>query len=102
LESQEQSTESNNVPLPADKSQTNPPLGTLKILSSNSYVDGIGLYHVVGEIENGTPDPVTSAQASRTFYDKNNKVVGTSFGYTNLTDLCPGDKAPFLFAGLAK
>lgn len=72
-----------------------PPTGTLKVLSSNSFVDSIGFMHVVGEIQNGTPDPVTFVQAAATFYDKNNLVVGTSFSYTNPSDLGPGDKAPF-------
>ena len=67
----------------------------MKVLSSNSLIDRIGFFHVVGEIQNGTPDPVTFVQASATFYDKNNRVVGTSFGYTNPPDLGPGDKAPF-------
>ncbi len=84
------------VPVPAKTPQIKPPTaGTLKVLSSNSFVDRIGFYHVVGEIQNGTPDPVTSVQASATFYDKNNKVVGTGFGYTRPTDLGPSDKAPF-------
>ena len=80
---------------------TSPPVepqtqgGGLKVLSSNSLIDRIGFFHVVGEIQNGTPDPVTFVQASATFYDKNNRVVGTSFGYTNPPDLGPGDKAPF-------
>ena len=57
--------------------------GVLKVLSSNSLIDRIGFFHIVGEIQNGTPDPVTFVQASATFYDKNNNVVGTGFGYTN-------------------
>ena len=33
--------------------------------------------------------------ATATFYDKNNNVVGTSYNYTNPSDLGPGGKAPF-------
>lgn len=77
------------------KSLQSPPVGTLKVLSSNSFVDSIGFFHVVGEIQNGTPDFVTFVQAAATFYDKNNRVVGTSFSYTNPADLGPGEKAPF-------
>jgi hypothetical protein len=69
--------------------------GGLKVLSSNSFIDAAGYLHLVGEIENGTPDPVAFVQASATFYDKNNSVVGRGFGYTNPPDLGPGDKAPF-------
>ncbi len=67
----------------------------LKVLSSNSFIDGIGYYHVVGEIENGTPESVSYVQATGTFYDKNNNVVGTSYSYTSPSDLGPGEKAPF-------
>ena len=33
--------------------------------------------------------------ATATFYDKNNNVVGTSYSYTNPSDLGPGGKALF-------
>ena len=69
--------------------------GGLKVLSSNSFIDGIGYLHVVGEIQNGTPDSLTYVMATATFYDKNNNVVGTSYSYTNPSDLGPGGKAPF-------
>ena len=67
----------------------------VKALSSNSFIDSIGYLHVVGEIENGTPNSVSYVKAIATFYDKRNNVVATDFSYTNPTDLGPGDKAPF-------
>ena len=70
-----QSTASPNnddrITLPAVKPQG----GVLKVLSSNSFIDTLAHLHVVGEIENGTPDPVTYVKATATFYDKNNNVV---------------------------
>jgi hypothetical protein len=72
-----QSTASPNnddrITIPAVKPQG----GVLKVLSSNSFIDTLGHLHVVGEIENGTPDPVTYVKATATFYDKNNNVVAT-------------------------
>lgn len=69
--------------------------GVLKVLSSNKFFDSAGYLHLVGEIQNGTPDSVTFVKATATFYDKNNNVVATDFTYTSPSDLSPGDKAPF-------
>jgi hypothetical protein len=76
-------------------STVEPQGGVLKLLSSNSFIDDIGLLHLVGEIENATPDSVISVLATATFYDKNNNVVATDNSLTSPSDLGPGDKAPF-------
>lgn len=68
---------------------------TLKVLSMSSFLDSVGYFHVVGEIENNTPDVAKFVKATGTFYDSNNQVVATDFTYTSPTDLAPGDKAPF-------
>lgn len=80
---------------PGNEPEQISPVSTLKVLSSNSFIDSIGYFHVVGEIQNATPDLATFVQATATFYDKSNNVVGTAFSYTNPTDLSPGSKAPF-------
>ena len=80
----------NQITSPAVK-----PQGVLKVLSSNAFIDSIGYLHVVGEIQNATPDSVTFVKATATFYDKNNNVVATDYSYTSPSDLGPGDKAPF-------
>lgn len=80
---------------PLGSSPSLPSTGVLKVLSSNSFIDAAGYLHLVGEIENGTPDPVTFVKATETFYDKNNNVVATDYSYTSPSDLGPGDKAPF-------
>jgi hypothetical protein len=85
-------TDDNKITSPPVKP---PQVGVLKVLSSNSFMDSAGYLHLVGEIENGTPDPVTLVQATATFYDKNNNVVATDYSYTNPSDLRPGNKAPF-------
>jgi hypothetical protein len=69
--------------------------GGLKVSSSNAFMDDLGYMHVVGEVQNTTPNPVSFVKATGTFYDKANNVVATDFAYTNPTDLGPGQKAPF-------
>jgi Periplasmic copper-binding protein (NosD) len=68
---------------------------TLKILSHNSFIDSAGYFHVVGEVENVSPNNVESVKVIGTFYDADSKVVGTDFTFTNPTKLSAGDKAPF-------
>jgi SLAP domain-containing protein len=67
----------------------------LTISSHNSYINSIGNMHVIGEVQNNTPNVIQYVKVTGTFYDNNNKVVGTSFTYTDPTDLAPNEKAPF-------
>ena len=67
----------------------------LKILSHNSFIDNAGYFHVVGEVENVSPNPVELVKVIGTFYDVNGKVVGTDSSFTDPAILSAGDKAPF-------
>ena len=68
---------------------------SVTILSHNSYVDNVGYFHVVGEVENNTPSAVEFVQITGTFYDINNAVMGTQSTYTNPSDISSGATAPF-------
>jgi hypothetical protein len=61
----------------------------------NSFIDSIGSLHVVGEVQNNTPNPANFVKVTGTFYSKGNEVVATDFTYTSPRDIAPGDKAPF-------
>jgi hypothetical protein len=67
----------------------------LEILSHNSFSDSLGYLHVVGEIKNNYPSTATFVTIIGTFYDINNRVVGTQFTYANPSDIGSGEKAPF-------
>jgi len=69
--------------------------GPLQILSSNTYLDEAGYFHVVGEVQNSSPANAQFVQVTGTFYDNNNQVVGTHYTYTNPSDIPAGGKAPF-------
>jgi hypothetical protein len=85
----------------SEMEQSNPSLplesnpSGLQILSHNSFTDSIGTMHVVGEVQNNSPTTATYVEVTGTFYDSNNRVVGTQFTYTNPSDIAGGDKAPF-------
>ena len=68
---------------------------SITILSHYSYVDSVGYFHVVGEVENNTPNTAKFVQITGTFYDINNAVVGTQITYTNPSNISSGAKAPF-------
>ena len=55
----------------------------------------MGDMHVIGEVKNNTPKVVQYVEIIGTFYDNNNKVVGTSSAFTTPTDLALGEIAPF-------
>lgn len=67
----------------------------LDVLSMNSFIDSIGSLHVVGEVQNNTPNPANFVKVTGTFYNKDNQVVATDFTYTSPKDIAQGDKAPF-------
>jgi hypothetical protein len=67
----------------------------LEILSHNSFPDSLGYLHVVGEVKNNYPSTATSVTIVGTFYDINNRVVGTQFTHANPSDIGSGEKAPF-------
>ena len=82
------STTGNSIPF-LNKSHS------VTILSHNSYVDNVGYFHVVGEVENNTPSAAKFVQITGTFYDINNAVMGTQSTYTNPSDISSGATAPF-------
>ncbi|MDQ6668429.1 MAG: Ig-like domain-containing protein [Thermoproteota archaeon] len=71
------------------------PNGSLRILSHTSYIDSVGAFHVVGEVENNSSKTAKFVEIIGTFYNSNGTVVGTSFTFTKPHDLAPGAKAPF-------
>ena len=79
-------------------SQTNTPgsAGGISVLSSSSFRDDTGAYHIVGEVKNNSPtDSLNYVKIVATLYDKTGKVVGTDFTYTDIEVLRPAEKSPF-------
>jgi hypothetical protein len=69
---------------------------SLSILSSSSFKDDLGYYHVVGEVKNNsTTDSMNYVKVVSIFYDNAGKVVGTDFTYTNVDVLGPAEKSSF-------
>ena len=70
--------------------------GGISVLSSSSFTDDIGYYHIVGEVKNNSPaESMNYVKIVATLYDKTGKVVGTDFTYTNVDVLRPAEKSSF-------
>jgi hypothetical protein len=70
--------------------------GGISVLSSSSFRDDNGAYHIVGEVKNNSPtDSMNYVKIVATLYDKTGKVVGTDFTYTDVDVLRPAEKSPF-------
>ena len=69
---------------------------TISILSSSSFRDDTGAYHIVGEVKNNSPtDSTKYVKIEATLYDKTGKVVGTDFTYADVGVLRPEEKSSF-------
>jgi hypothetical protein len=52
--------------------------GGISILSSSSFTDDLGYYHILGEVKNNSPtDSMNYVKIVSTFYDNTRRVVGT-------------------------
>jgi hypothetical protein len=66
------------------------------ILSSPSFRDDIGTYHIVGEVKNNSPaDSMKYVKLVATFYDKAKNVVSRDFTFSDVDILRPAEKSPF-------
>lgn len=61
----------------------------------DNYYDSLGYAHVLGEVTNQGSETTQYAKVSGTFYNDQNRVVGTGFTFTEPSDLQPGQSAPF-------
>jgi len=65
------------------------------ILSYSGYVDSLGWYTIVGEVQNNGDMHLKYIRITATFYDSVNNVVGVGTGYVKLGVLLHGRKSPF-------
>jgi hypothetical protein len=76
---------------------TNTPTGIVEILDNHSwyYSDLLDEYIVVGEVQNGTGDPIDLINLRVTFYDSTNTPVFNRTGFVFGEQIIPNEKACF-------
>jgi hypothetical protein len=67
----------------------------LQVLSHRSYVDSLGWYHIVGEVQNNSNVPMEFVEVIARLYDEAEKVIGTKLTFTAPDVIFPGGKAAF-------
>ncbi len=75
--------------------ETCPPQREVYALSHMAYDDRAGHTVVVGEVINSSSDTVASVRVCVVFYDACGRVAISSFAYTMIDVLVPGQRAPF-------
>ncbi len=63
--------------------------------SNTGYIDSLGYYNVVGEVQNVGDQAARFVEISATFYDSGDVVVGTSFTFSSVDVLLVGKRSPF-------
>jgi hypothetical protein len=66
-----------------------------QLISSSSYRDSIGSLHVIGELQNTSPEPREYVKIVSTLHDSSDAILDTSFTYSEVEVLRPGEKSPF-------
>lgn len=61
----------------------------------SGYINDVGYYCVVGEVQNTGDSPVENVQVEAKFYDSNGELMADLNGTTKLSFLLPSRKAPF-------
>jgi|SRR5215208_5652128 len=64
---------------------------SVNYLSSSSYKDNIGYLHVIGEVQDTSPDAQKFIKVTATFYDSAKRIVDTSFAFTDVDVLTRGN-----------
>jgi hypothetical protein len=57
---------------------------SVRVLSSSEYRDDAGYYHIIGEVENNSPDAREFVKITASLYESTNKIVETAFTYTDV------------------
>jgi hypothetical protein len=65
------------------------------ILSYDSYIDTVGFFHVVGEVQNTGTVALRYVEIIATFYNSSGVVVATDFTFADLSTVHVGEKSPF-------
>lgn len=71
------------------------PAPALTIVSSSSYTDGLGTFHVAGEVRNNSPEYMEFVEITGTFFDAAGQEVASDYIYTHADFVAPGETAGF-------
>jgi len=83
------------IPAATPTPRPTPTQAAVESLTSSSYWDDSGYFHIVGEVRNSGYANVEYVKIVATYYDQQENVIGTDYTYSELDILVPGQKSPF-------
>lgn len=69
--------------------------GDLAVVSHQSYIDSLGWYHIVGEVQNNASTSMEYVEVIAKLYNSEKEVIGTKLTFTAPDVIAPGAAAPF-------
>ena len=82
-------------PIPLPTSTATPSVPPLEVVTGRDYIS-YDYLNIVGEVINNTDEWFDFVKVVATFYDSDNKVLGSDFTYTELDELPPQGKGVFV------
>ena len=68
----------------------------IQIVSTSTHLDDFGNFHIIGEVNNTSPDPQTNVLVTALMSDTNNNVlVGNYSAFSSISTLRQGELSPF-------
>ena len=68
----------------------------IQIISTSTYIDDFGNFHIIGEVNNTSSDPQTNIQITALLSDTNNNLlVGNYSGFSSISTLRQTELSPF-------
>lgn len=64
-------------------------------ISSNSFLDRNGFFHIIGEIKNITPNPITNVTITANLIDESNQSMSNQTRFAELRTIRPSYFSPF-------
>lgn len=95
MDNRGQADQASSYKLLVSSESSSPKPSLLKVTVGGNYYDSLGYAHILGEVTNQGTETTQYAKVSGTFYNDQNRVVGTGFTFTDPSDLQPGQSAPF-------
>ncbi len=74
----------------------------ISIKSHSGFLDDMGYYKIVGEVENTSNMPAEFVKIIATYYNSSGDVIGTAFTYTDIDVVEAGGTAPFELSSYPK
>jgi len=83
------------VPTTTNPPTTQPPEDPVEILSYTGVKDDYGYYTIYGEVQNNLGYNLEYVKIVASYYDNRGQFLGSSFTFTEMDILKPGQKSPF-------